>query len=57
MEADEKGSSKKTSQVKQAAKLIKVKKDWVHMDTTEPDKMMWIGDLPPPPKPGNTKVQ
>ncbi len=31
-------------------------KDWVHMEQTEPEKTSWTGELPPPPKPGDTKV-
>ena len=34
-----------------------VKEEFIHMDTSEPEKLSWIGDLPPPPKPSDLKVQ
>lgn len=35
---------------------MKPQKEWVHMDTLEPEKLEWMRDLPSPRKKGTKKV-
>ncbi|KAM4540782.1 RNA polymerase II-associated protein 1 isoform 2-T2 [Fundulus diaphanus] len=35
---------------------VKPQKEWVHMDTLEPEKLEWMRDLPSPRKKGTTKA-
>lgn len=35
---------------------VKPKKEWVHMNVVEPEKLKWMMDLPAPRKKGTKKV-
>lgn len=35
---------------------VKPKKEWVHMNVLEPEKLEWMKDLPAPRKQGTKKV-
>ena len=51
METDQETGSKHSTPI------VDVKEEWLNMDTSEPEKLSWIGDLPPPPKPDDRKVK
>ena len=54
---EEEEKPKVVKEVDEPTRSMEVKEEWVHMDTSEPEKLSWIGDLPPPPKPSDLKVQ
>ena len=57
MDTEQEEKSKAVKEIDEPTRPMEVKEEWVHMDTSEPEKLSWIGDLPPPPKPNDLKVQ